>query len=187
MGANARRGRDAAEIRLKIIGIVGASALRARSLIDKLIASLRFDGWSVSTIKRAPDGFDLDQPGKTSYERREAGCREVMLVGDRRLALMSEFRDEPEPPLTDLASRLLPVDIVIAEGFKDASVPTVEVFVRARHAEPRCDRDSNIVAVISDERIECRVPRFDPDDIDGLCTFLVRHLGLESPQSRHSS
>jgi len=79
----------------------------------------------VSTIKRAPDGFDLDQPGKTSYERREAGCREVMLVGDRRLALMSEFRREPERSLADLAARLLPVDIVIAEGFRDAVVPTV--------------------------------------------------------------
>ncbi len=167
---------------MKIVNIVGASALRDRSLIDKLIASLRFDGWSVSTIKRAPDGFDLDQPGKTSYERREAGCREVMLVGDRRLALMSEFRDEPEPPLADLAARLLPVDIVIAQGFKGASVPTVEVFVRARHGEPRCEHDRNIVALVSDERIECRVPHFDPDDIDGLCQFLTRCVDLERGQ-----
>ena len=172
---------------MKIVGIVGASALRERNLIDKLIASLRFDGWSVSTIKRAPDGFDLDQPGKTSYERREAGCREVMLVGDRRLALMSEFRHEPEPSLADLAARLLPVDIVIAEGFKGATIPTVEVFVRARHGEPRCDRDPNVVVVVSDERIECRVPHFDPDDSDGLSRFLTQHLGLEPRQSDHSS
>lgn len=169
---------------MKIVGIVGASALRDRGLVDKLIASLRFDGWSVSTIKRAPDGFDLDQPGKTSYERREAGCREVMLVGDRRLALMSEFRDETEPALADLAARLLPVDIVIAEGFKDAAIPTIEVFVRARHREPRCDRDPNIVAIVSDEQIECRVPRFDPEDIEGLCRFLTQHVGPERGQVR---
>jgi len=166
---------------LKIIGILGTSALRDRNLIDTLIASLRFDGWSVSTIKRAPDGFDLDQPGKTSYERREAGCREVMLVGDRRLVLMSEFRDGPEPDLAEVAARLLPVDVVIAEGFKGADVPTIEVFVRARHGEPRCERDRNIIALVSDERIECRVPRFDPDDIDGLSRFLTQSLGLQKP------
>lgn len=164
---------------MKIIGIVGASALRDHNLIDKLILSLRFDGLSVSTIKRAPDGFDLDQPGKTSYERREVGCREVMLVGDRRLALMSEFREDPQPSLEELVMRLKPVDIVVAEGFRDAAIPTVEVFVRARHSEPRCNRDPNVIALVSDEAIATRVPRFDPDDMDGLCRFLTERLGLE--------
>ena len=172
---------------MKIVGIVGASALRERNLIDSLIVSLRFDGWSVSTIKRTPDGFDLDQPGKTSYERREAGCREVMLVGDRRLVLMSEFRNDAQPSLTELAARLLPVDIVIAEGFKGEPIPTVEIFVRARHGEPRCDRDPNIVAVVSDERVECRVPRFDPENIDGLCRFLTQRLGALPRQSERST
>ena len=163
---------------MKIVNIVGASALRERNLVDKLILSLRFEGCSVSTIKRAPDGFDLDQPGKTSYERREAGCKEVMLVGDRRLVLMSEFRDDPQPSLRELVARLGPVDIVVAEGFKDAAVPTVEVFVRARHGEPRCTRDPNVIALVSDEVIETRVPRFDADDAEGLCRFLTRSLGL---------
>lgn len=164
---------------MKIVGIVGASALRERNLIGKLILSLRFDGYSVSTIKRAPDGFDLDQPGKTSHERREAGSREVMLVGDRRLVLMSEFRDDPQPSLEALVARLKPVDLVIAEGFKDAQCPTIEVFVSARHGEPRCNRDSNVIAMVSDEAIETRVPRFDPDNTDGLAQFLARRLGFE--------
>ena len=80
---------------MNIVGIVGASAMRDRNVVENLILALRLESWTVSTIKRAPDGFDLDQPGKTSYERREAGCREVMLVGDRRLALLSEFREDP--------------------------------------------------------------------------------------------
>ena len=90
---------------MNIVGIIGASALRERSLVEEIILSLRFDGWSVSTLKRAPDGFDIDQPGKVSHRRREAGCREVMLVGDRRLALMMEFRDDPQPSLEWLAAR----------------------------------------------------------------------------------
>ena len=164
---------------MNIVGIVGASAMRDRNVVENLILALRLESWTVSTIKRASDGFDLDQPGKTSYERREAGCREVMLVGDRRLALLSEFREDPPPSLSELVTRLEPVDVVVAEGFQDATIPTVEVFVRARHGEPRCDRDDNVVAVVSDEQLECRVPRFDPEDVDGLCRFLARRLGLE--------
>jgi molybdopterin-guanine dinucleotide biosynthesis protein B len=73
---------------MKVIGLLGASALGRSSFVEDLIHAFRFDGWSVSTIKRVPDRFDLDQPGKRSYARREAGCSEVMLVGDKRLVLM---------------------------------------------------------------------------------------------------
>jgi molybdopterin-guanine dinucleotide biosynthesis protein MobB len=163
---------------LNIVGIIGASALRERDLVEEIVLSLRFDGWSVSTMKRAPDGFDIDQPGKVSHRRREAGCREVMLVGDRRLALMMEFRDDPQPSLEWLAARLLPVDVVVAEGFRGAAVPTVEVFVAARQPEPRCRSDPNIVAIVTDDPVACAVPCFRSDDVDGLCRFLVGHLGL---------
>jgi molybdopterin-guanine dinucleotide biosynthesis protein B len=163
---------------LVVIGIVGASALRDRDLVDDVIAWLRIEGWSVSTLKRAPDGFDLDQPGKLSHRRREAGCREVMLVGERRLALMAEFRDESAPTLDQLVARLAPVDVVIAEGFKRAAIPIVEVFVAARHGEPRCRSDPNVVAVVTDEAIDSAVPRFRPDAVEALCRFLAQRLGL---------
>jgi molybdopterin-guanine dinucleotide biosynthesis protein B len=163
---------------LNIVGIIGASALRERNLVEEIILSLRFDGWSVSTMKRAPDDFDIDQPGKVSHRRREAGCREVMLVGDRRLALMMEFREERQSSLQWLAARLLPVDVVVAEGFKGDAVPTVEVFVAALQQEPRCRSDSNIVAVVTDDVVACAVPCFRSDDVDGLCRFLVGRLRL---------
>lgn len=170
---------------MHVIGLIGTSALREHDVVDALILSLRFEGLSVSTIKRAPDGFDADQPGKLSYRRREAGTREVMLVGGERLALMSEFRGDPQPSLDQLVTRLLPVDVVIAEGFKGAAIPTVEVFVAARHGEPRVHRDPNIIAVITDNAIDCAVPRFRSDDIDGLCRLLVEHLSLAPASLQH--
>src|SRR5206468_3027734 len=122
---------------MKIIGIIGASALPKGLFLETLIASLRLDGWSVSTIKRAPDGFDIDRPGKLSYALREAGCHEVMLVGDRRLVLMREFRADPAPALPTLIGRLDPVDLVIVEGFHDAAVPAIEVCLPASGRAPR--------------------------------------------------
>ena len=163
---------------MKIIGIVGTSALRERSLIDKLIVSFRFDGYSVSTIKRAPDGFDLDQPGKGSYARREAGCREVMLVGDKRLVLMHEFRADPEPTLESLLARLAPVDVVVAEGFKTAAVPTIEVCVPSSGRECRWRTNANVVALVSDEDIETSLPRFRVSAVAALAEHVASILEL---------
>ena len=163
---------------MKVIGIIGASALGKGPYVETLIGSFRIDGWSVSTIKRAPDGFDLDQPGKLSWARREAGCREVMLVGDRRLVLMQEFRADPAPALGTLIARLDPVDLVLVEGFQGAAVPTIEICVPLSGRAPRWPQNRHVVALVSDEPVEAPLPRFAVADISGLTDFVVGHLAL---------
>ena len=163
---------------MKVIGLIGASALGKSRFVEDLIHAFRFEGWSVSTIKRAPDGFDLDQPGKTSYARREAGCREVMLVGDKRLVLMREFGADLDPPLDSLLARLAPADVVIVEGFKTATIPTIEVCVPLSGRECRFPRNKHIVVLVSDEPIEAPLPRFRVADVAGLVDHLSRVMGL---------
>ncbi len=163
---------------MKVIGIIGASALGKGPWVETLIASFRQGGWSVSTIKRAPDGFDIDRPGKLSYARREAGCHEVMLVGDRRLVLMQEFRTEPAPKLGTLIARLDPVDLVIVEGFHDAAVPTIEVCAAASGKPPRWPENRHVVALVSEQPVEAPLPTFAVTDVPGLAGFVVGHLAL---------
>jgi len=165
---------------VKVVGLIGVSTLGRSTFVDDLIQALRLDDWTVSTVKRAPDGFDLDQPGKTSYGRREAGCREVMLVGDRRLVLMREFRDDPSPSLELLVARMMPVDVVIAEGFKGANVPTVEVCAPSSGRPSRWQSDPNIIALVAIEPIDTGLPRFGLDEIGDLVAFLVSRLDLRS-------
>ena len=173
---------------MRVIGLLGASALGQGTFVEDLIHAFRFDGWSVSTIKRAPDGFDLDQPGKGSYARREAGCREVMLVGDKRLVLMQEFGADPEPPLESLLARLAPVDVIIAQGFKTAAIPTIEVCVQSSGRASRWPGNKNIVALVSDEPIDTSLPRFRTDDLAALADYLSRSLGLTStPSAAHTT
>jgi molybdopterin-guanine dinucleotide biosynthesis protein B len=163
---------------MKVLGIIGASALRDTPFVENLIAALRIDGASVSTIKRAPDGFDIDQPGKTSYARREAGCREVMLVADRRFVLMQEFRERAQPTLDELVARLDPVDVVIAEGFQNAAAPTIEVHVPASGKPPRWPQNAHVVAIVCDEPVAAPLPRFAVADVAGLADFVAAHLAL---------
>ncbi|HVO88896.1 MAG TPA: molybdopterin-guanine dinucleotide biosynthesis protein MobB [Casimicrobiaceae bacterium] len=162
---------------MKAFCVLGASALREQDFVCDLIAGLRIDGWSVSNIKRAPDGFDLDQPGRGSYAKREAGCSEVMLVGDRRLVLMQEFR-HAEPSIDSLLARLEPVDVVMLEGFRNAALPTVEVWLRASGRSPRWLENPHVFAVVSDGPVDRSIASFQPTDVAALATHIAKYLRL---------
>jgi molybdopterin-guanine dinucleotide biosynthesis protein MobB len=158
---------------MRAFAIVGASVLGKAPFVERLVEALRIDGRSVSIIKHAPDGFDIDQPGKASYVRREAGAREVMLVGDRRLVLLREYGASPEPPLAALLARLEPVDLVIVEGFHGAQLPTLEVHRPSSGRRPRWPTNPLVAALVSDEPIAAPLPRFAPDDFGAIADFIA--------------
>ena len=82
---------------MRVIGFAGWSGAGKTTLIVRLIPELNRRGFSVSTIKHAHHNFDLDQPGKDSYEHRLAGAEEVLVASANRVALMRELRGAPEP------------------------------------------------------------------------------------------
>lgn len=161
-----------------MFGFIGRSGAGKTTLILEVIARLRAEGYIVSAIKRAHDGLDLDRPGKDSWRMREAGCREVMIVGDQRYALLHEYREQPEPSPLDLAARLDGADIVLLEGFRAAPVPMMEVY-RAALRRPMLWQDHpSVVAIASDSEVDAPLPRFDLADSDAVARFLLAHLGI---------
>src|SRR5919106_3417352 len=98
---------------MRVIGISGWSGSGKTTLITKVIPLLVARGLTVSTIKHAHHGFDVDQPGKDSHTHRTAGATEVLIGSAKRWALMHELRDAPEPSLYDLLQKLAPVDLVV--------------------------------------------------------------------------
>ena len=64
---------------IRAFGIVGWSGAGKTTLIEHLLAQFASWGLSVSVIKHAHHGFDIDRPGKDSWRHREAGATEVML------------------------------------------------------------------------------------------------------------
>ncbi len=142
----------------------------------QLIPELNRRGLSVSTIKHAHHGFDLDQPGKDSYVHRAAGAHEVLVASANRLALMRELRGAPEPSLADLLRLLAPVDLVLVEGFKRDSLPKIEVHRAANGKPPIHPQDDCIVALISD----ClnppgHLPHASIDDIAAAADLVLAH------------
>jgi molybdopterin-guanine dinucleotide biosynthesis protein B len=150
---------------MRVIGLAGWSGAGKTTLLLRLIPELARRGVAVSTVKHAHHAFDVDEPGKDSFEHRSAGAREVLVASGRRWALMHELRAEPEPGLAALLARLSPVDLVVVEGFKTAAHPKIEVH-RAANGKPFLFRDiPNVRAVAADGPVpDAPVPVLPLDD-----------------------
>lgn len=153
------------------MGIAGWSGSGKTTLVVALLPILRARGLSVSTVKHAHDGFDMDRPGKDSFRHREAGAREVLVASGTRWALLHELPDG-EPPLADLLTHLSPVDLVLVEGFKAYPFAKIEIFRPASGKPPIWPDQPDIVAVASDAELpgcDRKVLALDrPEEIAGF-------------------
>jgi molybdopterin-guanine dinucleotide biosynthesis protein B len=120
---------------MKVFGIAGWSGMGKTTLLERLVPALCARGLRVSLVKHSHKDIEIDRPGKDSHRLREAGCSEVLLMGERRWALMHELRGAPEPSLDELLGRLQPCDLVLVEGFKHGDFPKLEVW-RAAVGKP---------------------------------------------------
>ncbi len=158
---------------MKVIGLAGWSGAGKTTLMKRLIPALIARGVSVSTIKHAHHAFDVDVPGKDSWEHRQAGAAQVLVSSANRWALMSEHRGAPEPTLAFLLTRMNPVDLVIIEGFKREDHPKIEVH-RAANGKPWLHpEDPRIVAVAADVA-QSRLPQAALDDVEAVATLVLR-------------
>ncbi|MBE0412386.1 molybdopterin-guanine dinucleotide biosynthesis protein B [Yoonia sp.] len=163
---------------MKLFGVTGYKNAGKTGLVERLVTDITQRGITVSTLKHAHHTFDVDQPGKDSHRHRVAGAHQVLLASGTRWALMSELRDQPEPPLADLLARLDPVDLVLVEGYKRDSHPKIEAF-RAQTGNPLIARDDpTIRAVASDTALDLDRPTFDLNDTVAIADFILSEVGL---------
>jgi len=170
---------------MKIFGLAGWSGAGKTSLMVRLLPELVGRGLRVSTMKHAHHEFDIDRPGKDSYEHRQAGATEVLVTSARRWALMHELRAAPEASVEELVARMTPVDLLLIEGFKRHAHDKLEVFRRDVGKPLLCLEDPRVVAVASDAPVpEARVPVIGLDDTRAIADFVVRHCGLAPSRAR---
>ena len=163
---------------MKIYGVTGWKNAGKTGLMERLVAEINARGLSVSTVKHAHHSFDVDHPGKDSHRHRVAGAHEVLLASQNRVALMQELRNHDEPALSQLLSRLSPVDLVLIEGYKRDDHPKIEAYRTATGQPLIAPLDDTIHAVASDVPLKLTCPVFDLDDTVGLADFILGEVGL---------
>lgn len=163
----------------KVIGVAGFKNAGKTTLVEKLVRELTRRGYRVSTVKHAHHSFDIDHEGRDSFRHRKAGASEVAVVSRHRWAIIHESRDDDEPPLTEILSKLAPCDLVIIEGYKRDGHDKIEVRnLELSHPE-LAGSDPTVVAIAANGRITAApVPVFDRDDVSALADFVEKHKGL---------
>jgi molybdopterin-guanine dinucleotide biosynthesis protein B len=158
----------------KVLGIAGWSGSGKTTLLTRLIPLLVSRGLRVATLKHAHHSFDVDQPGKDSYEHRRSGASEVIVSSARRWVQMHEIGAGAEATLAELLARVSPCDLVLVEGFKRERYPKIEVFRASVGKAPLHPGDASIVAVASDQpQSAAGIPCVDLDDIPAVAALTL--------------
>jgi molybdopterin-guanine dinucleotide biosynthesis adapter protein len=158
----------------RVLGFAGWSGSGKTTLLTRLLPLLAGRGLKISTLKHAHHSFDVDQPGKDSYEHRKAGASEVIVSSARRWVQMHEIGDEPEQTLPQLLRRVSPCDLILVEGFKAGRHPKLEVFREAVGKAPLHPQDPRIVAIASDRPFpNAQVPVVDINDVEAIADLVL--------------
>ncbi len=102
----------------------------------------------------------------------------MLLASRNRFALMHELRDEEEPSLTELLTRLSAVDLVLVEGYKRDAHPKVEAHRSVTGNPLIAPEDSTIRAVASDTPLDLSIPVFDLNNTVQIADFILAEVGL---------
>ena len=141
------------------IGIVGRQSNVGKTEVTvRIVKELKARGLRVATLKHDVHGFQMDQPGKDTFRHYEAGADIVMISSKEKMAMIRRVEDEYS--LDDLLSMLTDVDIVVVEGYKNSTLPKVEVLRKGVNEDLFCAKES-LIGVVAD---------FDVD-LDGVMLF----------------
>lgn len=167
-----------------IITVVGFSDAGKTTIIEKLLPELKRRGFMVGTIKHAHHGFTIDREGKDSWRHQQAGADIVALAGPDKTAMII---NRPLGRLDDIRRLMSGMDLIIAEGFKSARMPKVEVLRNAVHANPLFLEDPDLFALVTDIPIAPHAAGglsiFGLEDISSLADLIVARFLKTPPAS----
>ncbi|MBR2879772.1 MAG: cyclic pyranopterin monophosphate synthase MoaC [Oscillospiraceae bacterium] len=142
------------------------------TVIEKLVSAFTAEGYAVAVIKHDGHDFEIDREGKDSYRFTSAGAV-VSLISSKNKTAVIESR---KLDLNQLVNRIHDVDIILVEGYKNASLPRIGI---ARKACGKGFTDSldKFITIMSDyDDIDTQIPHFHIDDIEGLKSFIMKNM-----------
>jgi len=158
-----------------VLGLIGRPNCGKTTLIEKLIPALAAQGLRVGTIKHHHGDIQMDMPGKDTWRHKQAGAQVVLLSSPVGIGLIRDTGEDT--PVADLVSQYFQdVDLVIAEGYKGAAFPKIEVFRSAVYDGPLADPGGSVIAMVSDIQIREDLPWFRPDEVRPLAEFILEKI-----------
>jgi molybdopterin-guanine dinucleotide biosynthesis protein MobB len=147
----------------RIISIIGRKNAGKTTLAVALATELGRRKYRVMTIKHGHHPADVDRKGSDTWRHFHEGHAERVLISSPDLRVLFERSHDDYNPIA-LARRYMEgADIVLAEGFKQAPLPKIEVHRRAVADRPLFDPSASnagewVAIVTDDPDLECECP-----------------------------
>ena len=171
-----------------VLGFAAWSGTGKTTLLVRLLPKLRGRGLRVGMIKHAHHSFEVDQPGKDSYELRKAGASPMLVASSRRWALMADLEQERDPVLQEMLDRLdqSQLDVILVEGFKHEAFPKIELHRPAVGKGLLFPEDANVIAIATDAPLAQTAPLsvLDLNDVEAIADFVAAFCGQPHDRPR---
>jgi molybdopterin-guanine dinucleotide biosynthesis protein B len=162
---------------IPVLGFAAYSGTGKTTLLKRLIPLLREQGLCLGLVKHAHHDFDLDIPGKDSYELRKAGAAQVLVASHRRWALVTERGVVEEPELQPMLERMdrERLDLILVEGFKHERFPKIELYRPSLGRPLIHPQDPSVIAVATDGVLQepTELPLLDLNDPAAITDFIL--------------
>ncbi len=174
--------------RIPILGFAAFSGTGKTTLLAQVLRILAARGYRAGVVKHAHESFDIDKPGKDSYELRKAGARQMLIGSRQRWALVAETDGDAEPRLDELLAHLDQdaLDFILVEGFKAEAFPKIELHRPSAGHPLLHPHDASIVALATDEpqAIATHLPILDLNRAGDIADFILEYLFKSRAHSR---
>lgn len=169
----------------RILSIIGRKNTGKTTLAVALANELVRRGHRVMTIKHGHHPADADRKGSDTWRHFHEGGAERVLIASPQLRVLFERSPDTYDPIGLARQYMQGADIVLAEGYKAAPLPKIEVYRKAVADAPIYDQAlpnaGQWVAVVTDDRAfraDCTVLHFD----DTFWLQLLTNLAWERSQ-----
>ena len=164
-----------------LLGFCAYSGTGKTTLLIRLIPVLNRQGLKIGLVKHAHHQFDIDHPGKDSYELRKAGACEMLVASAKRWALVHESPERKgEPTLEELLPHLSlsELDLVLVEGFKHEPLTKIELHRPSLGKPFLFPNDPHIIALATDQppSEEIQLPVLDMNNSDEIAEFIMQRF-----------
>lgn len=155
------------------IGFAAWSGTGKTTLIEKLVLTLKAQGYRVAVIKHDAHRFEIDKEGKDSWRFTKAGADMTLISSAEKTAIVEQRPRTFEENL----SMIHDVDLILVEGYKQEHIPKIGIRRKATgkgFPHPL----EQYIAVVTDDPPDADIPVFGLEDIEAIAEFIKKKANI---------
>ena len=167
-----------------IISSWNVNSIRARILnVQEYLKKFNPDIVLTQEIKTQEETYPFDDIKKLKYESYVFGQKSyngVAILSKKKLDKIEKdiFLGNKNRIINNESvyiSGSIDKDIILIEGLKNMDYPKIEVHQKKVSKEILCEKDSKIIAFVSDLLLDLKIPCFDINNINSIVNFIVEY------------